>query len=535
MKIPFEEDLIRYFGVRGRVRQRQANIKMQLGYCTSLMDSKCRPLTTEEQEAIAKQWESISFAYPVNAEWHQHYANKTGIFDARYVPNELHYYFVERKFINFEYLRAFTDKNYYSVLFPNVKQPTVVIKKICGYYYKNDFERISLDEAVSLCEAAYEKGIVIKPSIHSWGGRNIVFLRKGDKSKEQLKQFLIDFGNNYVVQEIFKQHPDLAKIHSESVNTMRIITMLLNGKVEVLSACLRMGVGKSQVDNFSQGGVGCGIEASGRLKPVGYDRYGKKVLVHPDGFKFENCVVPSFDKVIETIKTAQMRVPQFGVASWDFTVDEMGDPVFIEYNIGQGGIDIHQYNNGPLYGDKTEEVIKKVFKDYSVQDATLFYNYNVFQDHVTLSKGSTSVPVLRVHSHHHNQPVTRIGREAFSNARHLKKIVLPPTLQYIDYCAFHNCIQLRNMKLPDSLLVIGRSAFNGCINLKQVKIPKGATSIGILAFKDCKNLKRVEIPNSVTNISGDAFSGCDLLTIQGERGSYAEQYAISHRIKFLAK
>ena len=51
-----------------------------------------------------------------------------------------------------------------------------------------------------------------------------------------------------------------------------------------------------------------------------------------------------------------MHVPMFGVASWDIAIDADGEPVLIEYNVGGAGIDIHQYNNGPLYGKYRERI-----------------------------------------------------------------------------------------------------------------------------------------------------------------------------------
>ena len=57
-----------------------------------------------------------------------------------------------------------------------------------------------------------------------------------------------------------------------------------------------------------------------------------------------------------------MHVPMFGVASWDIAIDADGEPVLIEYNFGGAGIDIHQYNNGPLYGKYIERIIADAFK-----------------------------------------------------------------------------------------------------------------------------------------------------------------------------
>ncbi|MBQ2752741.1 MAG: leucine-rich repeat protein [Firmicutes bacterium] len=526
--IPFENDLIRFFATKAKIKKKKDNINMQLGYCIKNFKDDTKDLTSEQMSQIKSWWDKISFAYPVNAEWHKMYTSKTGVFSPFYIPNELHYYFVEYNLIDYDYLRAFTDKNYLGLLFSDIKQPPTVIRCIKGLYYKDDFTPINLDEAVEIVKENSLSGIVIKPSIHSWGGRNISFIKE-ELSNTRVKSIFSNYGKNFIIQNVITQHPALANIHSESVNTMRIITILINGQVNILSACLRMGVGKSKVDNFSQGGVGCGIKDNGQLKPVGYDRFGNKVLKHPNGFKFENCIIPNFNRIKETVIKAAMRVPQFGVASWDFALDKEGVPVLIEYNVSQGGIDIHQYNNGPLYGEKTEEIFEYVFKNYCFEDTTLQYNYNVFKDHVTIKKASKDMRFIYVKDIHHNIAVTRIGEHAFENSK-IKRVRLPKTITNIDYCAFYNCLELKKIKLPSELKVIGRSAFNNCINLKYIHIPSNVTTIGKLAFKGIESLE-IYIPNSVINIAEDAFEGCENLTISAEENSYAYHYAKSHGFK----
>ena len=49
--------------------------------------------------------------------------------------------------------------------------------------------------------------------------------------------------------------------------------------------------------------------------------------------------------------------------SWDLAIDDNGEPTLIEVNLCYGGTDIHQIANGPLYGDKTEEILEKVFRN----------------------------------------------------------------------------------------------------------------------------------------------------------------------------
>lgn len=60
--------------------------------------------------------------------------------------------------------------------------------------------------------------------------------------------------------------------------------------------------------------------------------------------------------------------------------------------------------------------------------------------------------------------------------------------------------------------------------------------VGILenAFQGCTELTALTIPESVTEIPENAFEDCPNLTIYGASGSYAQEYAESHNISFVA-
>jgi hypothetical protein len=59
----------------------------------------------------------------------------------------------------------------------------------------------------------------------------------------------------YIVQEGLVQHESLNHLYPHSVNTFRIMTECISGKVRVLYALVRMGSGGQQIDNASSGGL----------------------------------------------------------------------------------------------------------------------------------------------------------------------------------------------------------------------------------------------------------------------------------------
>ena len=79
---------------------------------------------------------------------------------------------------------------------------------------------------------------------------------------------------------------------------------------------------------------------------------------HPGGAVFSEIKIPSYDRVISLIKRAHKDIPHFRIIGWDFAIDEVGDPVFIEYNGAPG---MNQVSCGPLFGDLTEPVLDEIF------------------------------------------------------------------------------------------------------------------------------------------------------------------------------
>ncbi len=494
------------------------------------MTGQTKELTDKQLEELKSVWGDIWDTGLVDPLWVQVYSDKTGVYSPEYVGSDIHYYNVEWSRIDHDYLRAFLDKNYMDVLLPCVKHPTTLIRKIHGQYLDPGFEPISKAQAVDKLFENLDPGVVVKISRASSGGKGVRFLGTGS-TKDDISAAL-DIDPDVAVQLVMRQHPEMAKMNASSVNTIRIICIILDGESIPLSAVVRIGNSGSRVDNFSSGGVGCGVRPDGHLNDCGYTQRGERYDVHPNGFVFSEGFVPNFGKALEAVKRCHMHVPMFGVASWDIAIDTDGEPVLIEYNVGGAGIDIHQYNNGPLYGKYRERIIADAFKNYAKRGATLDFNYSIAHGKAAISNGSGCVHELVIPSSLEDFPVRRIGEGAFKNSKRLERMTVEAELDEIGYLAFYNCAKLRRIEFKRPVETIARSAFNRCTALESVTIPDGCKRICTYAFRTCKSLRQIYIPDSVETIEPDAFLEAPGVVIRCKRGSAAERYAIENSIKY---
>lgn len=296
--------------------------------------------------------------------WHKWYSSRNGIRDEKYIPEDLFYSTIEPFYNKVEFNKAYEDKALLGVCFPNVRQPNVICVDMSGQIYDDQFNPITREALFDRC--INYKSLVVKPAIESGGGRNIYFIEVDEVEdvKTEINKAIDRFKQNYVIQEIIEQHESLNRINPGTVNTIRVISFFSKGKVHILSSVLRMGVNPTtRVDNQSAGGISCGISQEGRLRKLAFDKYGNPIKKHPQGFVFEKNIVPSYQKLKKIIEREHVKIGHFRLISWDFAIDKFGEPILIEYNLRFQGVNSHQLNNGPLFGNLTNEMLLEVFSE----------------------------------------------------------------------------------------------------------------------------------------------------------------------------
>lgn len=104
-----------------------------------------------------------------------------------------------------------------------------------------------------------------------------------------------------------------------------------------------------------------------------------------------------------------------------------------------------------------------------------------------------------------------IGDQAFQSCTKLKNVVLPNSLEELNY-AFAECKNLQSITLSNSLTNLCEGLFWGCENLESIEIPNSVTTMGTSVFYLCYNLKSVKLPDGLTKIRESTFSSCYILS-----------------------
>ena len=83
---------------------------------------------------------------------------------------------------------------------------------------------------------------------------------------------------------------------------------------------------------------------------------------HPtSNIPFSTVNIPNIDEIVRETRGLHSQIPMFRLVSWDWAVDAFETPVLIEANLCNGELDFHQLNNGPVFGNDTESILKEVF------------------------------------------------------------------------------------------------------------------------------------------------------------------------------
>lgn len=354
------------YTVISRYRQKKASIAMTTVAKKYAQNRVLPPLTQEEKNSIKDRWGAIIPDIEMGYLYFQIFKERDK-FDSRYLPSCYYRPYITNCLNPLKYAHALSDKNIFGTTFPNFKQPKCFVRDIDGLLLDEANNIISFDQAV---KHIYENTpLIIKQSIDSCGGRNILII-KSQESLLEIESILKAFKHNYVVQELVSQSSFTKRYNPSSLNTIRITTLLLNGKFSICNAMLKCGSEGSIVDNGGAGGITINIDENGKLEKYASSFMGE-IFYSSNGVKFENEILPNYDLIKKSVEEAHLSMPLCGIIGWDIALDESNTPILIEANLTIPGVFGVQICCGNMFGERTDEVIAYV-KNHSAEKKIFF-------------------------------------------------------------------------------------------------------------------------------------------------------------------
>lgn len=287
-------------------------------------------------------------------------------------------YKIKSKFNDREVSEVLENKLYFNLFYG---QFGISLPKILMYNHKNRF--VVGDRVLYIGNAQefkfvlidlirnneHASSIFIKRTYGTFGGDRIYKISLAQLSEnsdfiDNLYQEVLKAG--YLFQETIHQHPDMDQLNPSCINTIRFDTFIdRTGKIEIISAHLRMSINNMHVDNISSGGCAVSINLdTGQLLKYGYRPVrksgGELLTEHPlTKTVFENYPIPHFEMAKELVLKTASLMPGLRLIGWDVGIGVTG-PVLIE---GNSDYDVHGsdlmyggYVSNPVFRKVLEEI-----------------------------------------------------------------------------------------------------------------------------------------------------------------------------------
>ncbi len=330
----------------------------------SLLAVPLEELTVSEEDKISKYWDRLKpsvkgSGLPAGKKYLTGFKLFKTLehFDPRWIVGPIMY---PRMILALEdpvFESALVHKAGYSMYLSQIRQPNNLIKCINGQYFDERMKPINQDDAIGTIKREGEA--IIKSTYGSSQGKSVSKVTSND----DICKIFASYKGNFVCQELIKQSSDLAKYHPSSVNSLRVVSLFINGRLSICVIILRIGQADSIVDNAGAGGIMIACDTEGNLREYGYDHFGNRHYDNGEGLRFKGQRIENMDKVLEAVyRYHPYYFPTMGLVAWDWSIGEDGEPILIEVNLGglqfYPDITTTQLAKGaPFFGDRTDEVI----------------------------------------------------------------------------------------------------------------------------------------------------------------------------------
>lgn len=248
-----------------------------------------------------------------------------------------------------KYVSTKTENKFYETVSPSAYKQRYTIKP----NFLEDFKEYTKRDFIVPKEGNYEEFVDFLKRHEVFMSKPYDGLGGADVKKEYTKDiqnkeeyFKNAIQNRIFLEELVMQHPDMNKLCSKSVNTMRIMTFNDHGNPRIIWMGLRVGNGINSIDNFHAKGMAVNIDYdTGKLIGNAVDKDLNEYTEHPvTHVTFNNFQLPYFNEAKNMVLNASLKSDKILVVGWDVAISDKG-PVIIEGN-RRPGFDIVQVLSG---------------------------------------------------------------------------------------------------------------------------------------------------------------------------------------------
>ena len=310
-------------------------------------------LSKAELHQIYKTWPWIRLNNK-DLIWVRMYKKVHG-FDPYFITDwQLH--FILKQTNPYKQVVSLQNKAMLDIYFPEIPFPFNYLKNVRGVYWHKG-ETMTVKSAVEYIIKENIQQFVIKPSVDSGCGKGvkIVHLDSEDDQFEYLQNLFQSYGNDFVVQEVLKQHPSIQDMNPTSINSCRVTSIFINGEFSY-STILKVGKNGSNVDNWHSSYL-IGVDQAGVVCEKGYDNRLNSVSRTDNGKVFGGMELPCFKEMISQIKKWHIKFfPNIGIIGWDVIVDTNNQIKVIEINTDTPGVVGEQFCSGTFFKEYNESI-----------------------------------------------------------------------------------------------------------------------------------------------------------------------------------
>lgn len=218
----------------------------------------------------------------------------------------------------------------------NVLEDKNIFLKQYSHFVKRQhasLEDIKIDEKKAAVLLSNKSGKIVVKNSKGQVGAEVEVVNCDNLKLEDLIIYMNKRKFN-LVEEYVIQHSELMKLSPSGLNTVRLITQLVNEDVVIVSARLRISV-NSFVDNMAAGNMAAPIDIETGIinsAAVYSDITKQNETIHPiTGIKIIGFKLPFWEETIKFVKNAALHIPQNRSVGWDIAITENG-PELIEGN-----------------------------------------------------------------------------------------------------------------------------------------------------------------------------------------------------------